>query len=111
MTDLLFNTQPDKLVYAFDLFDRKHKRSLKNFRFRVSTYGILFNQNKLLVQRHPKLTTFGLPGGGGEIGEKLNDSLFREFEEETGLKIAISKLFSVTEDFFTYKGQDAHSIL
>lgn len=107
----LFNPNPDKVITAYDLFDRKHKRNLKNFKFRVSVYGVLSKGNEILVQRHPKLKSYGLPGGGIEIGETINNSLVREFKEETGLEVSIGRLITVTEDYFTYEGEDAHSIL
>jgi len=110
MPEPLFNPNPDKVIEVYDLFDKKHKRNLKNFKFRVSAYGVLYKANKILVQRHPKLKTFGLPGGGVEIGETINNSLVREFKEETGLRVGIGKLITVTEGFFTYEGEDAHSI-
>jgi ADP-ribose pyrophosphatase YjhB (NUDIX family) len=111
MVEPLFNPKPDKVIEVYDLFDNKHKRNLKNFKFRVSVYGVLEKGNKILVQRHPKLETYGLPGGGVEIGETINNSLTREFKEETGLTVKVEKLITVTEDFFTYEGEDAHSIL
>jgi len=111
MPEPLFNPKPDKVIEAYDLFNKKHKRNLKNFKFRVSVYGVLHKGDKILVQRHPRLKTYGLPGGGVEIGETINSSLVREFVEETGLTLKIGKLITVTESFFTYEGEDAHSIL
>jgi len=111
MPEALFNPIPDKVITAYDLFDKKHKRNLRNFKFRVSVYGLLFRGDKLLLQRHPDLKSFGLPGGGIEIGEGIEDSLRREFKEETGLIVEMGDLVAVTEDFFTYEGEDAHSIL
>lgn len=111
MSEKLFNPNPDKLITAYDLFEKKHKRNLKNFRFRVSVYGVLTKGNKILLQRHPKLESFGLPGGGVEIGESIQTALLREFKEETGLGIKVGNLIIVTEDYFTYDGEDAHSVL
>ncbi len=111
MSEPLFNSNPDKIIEVYDLFDKKHKRNLKNFRFRVSAYGILRKGEGILVQRHPKLKSFGLPGGGVDIEETINDSLLREFIEETGLKVEVGNLITVTEDFFTYEGEDAHSVM
>lgn len=107
----LFTPIADRNVMTYDLHDRKVKRNLKNFKFRVSVYGILRKGNAILCQRHPELTTYGLPGGGVEIGESIEKALVREFEEETGLVVTRENLVSVTEDFFTCGGQDAHTIL
>lgn len=111
MPEPLFNPNPNKIIEVFDLFGKKHKRNLKNFKFRISVYGALYKRDKILVQRHPKLESFGLPGGGIEIGETLKNALSREFKEETGLEVDIGNLITVTEDYFTYEGEDSHSVL
>lgn len=43
-----------------------------------------------------------LPGGGVEIGEKIEDGLKREIDEEVGIKIKIGKLVLAKENFFYY---------
>lgn len=111
MSEHLFNPNPDKVITAYDLFDKKHKRNLKNFKFRVGAYGILYRGNKILVQRHPLLKTYGIPGGGVEIGESIHEALVREFKEETGFVVTVGELITVTEDFFTFGGEDAHGVL
>ena len=110
MAEPLFKKAPNKIVIAYDLFDKKHKRPLRNFRFRVGAYGILKKGEKILVQRHPLLRKYGLPGGGIDIGEKIASGLYREFKEETGLKVKISRLITVGENLFTWKGEDAQGI-
>lgn len=99
------------MVTTYDLFDKKHKRDLRNFKFRIGAYGILRKGNKILVQRHPLLKQFGLPGGGVDIGEKIIEGLYREFKEETGLTVKIGHLLGVEEDMFTWKGEDSQSVL
>jgi 8-oxo-dGTP diphosphatase len=111
MEESLFNPAHNKKILAYDLFDQKHLRNLKDFKFRIGVYGILLHQDQILVQRHPKLKTYGLPGGGVDLGESLETALIREFKEETGLKIKKDKLITVTEDFFTYKTENAQSVL
>jgi len=98
-------------VTSHDFFDRKQKRPLYKFRFRVSAYGILRAGNKILVQRHPLLTKFGIPGGGIGMGETLTQVLYREYEEETGLKVRRGNTLGVGEDYFTDGGEDIHGIL
>lgn len=111
MSEQLFNPNPKKIIEAFDLLGNIHKRNLENFKFRVGVYGVLFNKDGVLLVRHPKLKSFGLPGGGVEIGENIKTSLIRELKEETGLEIEVGKLMAVMEDYFTYEGEDAHSIM
>jgi ADP-ribose pyrophosphatase YjhB (NUDIX family) len=101
----------DRQVTAFDFFGKKHKRRLKNFKFRPGAYGVLITGQKILLERHPLLKTFGLPGGGVEIGESLRQGMEREFKEETGLKVKAEELLGIVEDFFTFRGTDVHGIL
>ena len=110
-SESLFNTPPDKTIYAYDLFDKIHKRKLRNFKFRIGAYGILRKKDEVLVQRHPKLQTYGLPGGGVEMDETIPEAFNREFEEETGFKVKAGRLLDITEDYFTFEGEDAHSVL
>lgn len=107
----LFKKTKDKQIIAFDLFGTKHKRRLKNFKFRPSAYGVLRDENKILVQRHKLLSKYGFPGGGIEMDESISEGLVREYYEETGFKIKVGKLLGISEDFFTFKGTDIHGIL
>jgi len=97
-------------VTSHDFFDKRQKRPLYKFRFRVSAYGILKVGNKILLQRHPLLSKFGVPGGGIGMGESITQGLYREYEEETGLKVKRGKLLDVDEDYFTSGGEDVHGI-
>src|SRR6185437_5515552 len=111
MADKLFNEPPDILVTAYDIHGRPHERPLKNFRFRVSVYGLLTRADEVLVNRHPLHSRYGLPGGGVEIGETMHDALVREFREETGLEVRPTQLRDVKESLFTWGGEDCHGIL
>lgn len=52
---------------------------------------VLHEQQVLLVQRdNPRL--WELPGGGVQPGELLEETVVREVEEETGLRVAITEL-------------------
>lgn len=68
----------------------------------VRVYGLLFDDRKrLLVSDEYIRGSFytKLPGGGLEFGEGTKECLLREFKEETGLNVSISKHIYTT-DFF-----------
>lgn len=107
----LFNDQTNRIITAYDINGNPHERNLKNFRFRVSVYGILRDGDKILVAKNPESNKYGFPGGGIEIGETTKEALKREFKEETGLDISVKQLLEVKENFFTYDDQDAHNLI
>ena len=111
MVEPLFTKTKKMEIITYDLFGKKHKKNLKDFRFRISVYGILLEGERILLQRHPLINKFCLPGGGVELGETISDSLKREFWEETGIKVKIMNLIDVSQDFFTHEGKCAHSVL
>jgi 8-oxo-dGTP pyrophosphatase MutT (NUDIX family) len=60
--------------------------SLPNQRFHVVVYGVLINENRVLLikkSRGAYKGMFDLPGGSIEFGEKVEEALKREFIEET----------------------------
>lgn len=112
MTDEpLFKKGKNRQIIAFDLFGKKQKRWLNDFKFRPSAYGVLRDGNKVLIQRHKLLTKYGFPGGGIEMNESIPEGLIREYKEESGLKVRVGKLLGISEDFFTFKGVDIHGVL
>ena len=72
-------------------------------RFNVRVYGLLINdRNQILVadeafKNGTRATKF--PGGGLQLGEGLIDGLTREFREECGIDVKVTKHFYTT-DFF-----------
>lgn len=69
--------------------------------FNVRVYGLLVEQNKILIIREPFAGTVitKFPGGGLEYGEGLKDCLRREFLEELNLEIEVLEHF-YTQDYF-----------
>ena len=60
---------------------------------------ILDDARVLLIQRgQPPLAGYwSLPGGGVETGERLEEAIIREVEEETGLEVATDSIATVFE--------------
>ncbi|HEY1038079.1 MAG TPA: NUDIX domain-containing protein [Bacteroidia bacterium] len=81
-----------------------------NKRFTVRVYGLLIQNNAVLVSdEHIKamhITKF--PGGGVEFGEGTIDALKREFIEELSLKTEVVSHFYTT-DFFVASAFDENT--
>ncbi len=68
---------------------------------RVRVCGLLKNGDSLLLIKHhsigPKGVLWSPPGGGVMFGDSLEDTLKREFLEETNLKIEILNFLFINE--------------
>jgi len=76
-----------------------HKKDLI---FRPSVYAVIIKNNKILMLTMRSNGKLYFPGGGVELGEKMETALKREVKEETGLNIKIEKLLHFKENFFYY---------
>lgn len=81
---------------TFDLIEKTFGNHL-----RVRVCGICIQGGEILMVKHEALTNKGYlwspPGGGIRFGETAEQSLTREFVEETGLQVAISNFLFVHE--------------
>ncbi|MFL5730238.1 MAG: NUDIX domain-containing protein [Cytophagaceae bacterium] len=71
-------------------------------RLRVRVCGICIDEQGILLVKHhalgPKGVFWSPPGGGLEFGESAEESLKREFLEETGLQTEVTR-FLFTHEF------------
>lgn len=72
---------------------------------RIGAYGVCRDgSGRVLLARNSGLSSFPglwtLPGGGVEQGEDPDETVVREFAEETGLSVRVAGLRSVTSDVF-----------
>lgn len=74
--------------------------------FRPSVYGLIINNEKILLMRCKSNNKLWFPGGGVEIGESLEAALKREVKEETGLDVLDTNFFHFRESYFYYEPAD-----
>ncbi|MGF7144091.1 ADP-ribose pyrophosphatase YjhB (NUDIX family) [Anaerotaenia torta] len=70
-------------------------------------------KGEILLQKRSKTENiWGLPGGGVELGESIEETAIREVKEETGLDIRVEYLIGVYSKYFTEypNGDKAQSI-
>lgn len=68
---------------------------------KLSTYGILIRDQKLLISSeiYQGKHLVKYPGGSVEYGEGLRDALIREWYEELQVRVEVGSLIYLTEDF------------
>lgn len=81
--------------------------------FRPAVYGLIIHEGKVLLMNTILTGRYSLPGGGIELGERMEETLRREVLEETGLAVAVGRFAGFKEDFFYYNpsGNAYHSFL
>lgn len=81
--------------------------------FRPSAYAVILHEDKVLLVNTRSTGKYSLPGGGVDLGERLENALRREVSEETGLEIEINRFYGFREMFFYYNPLDEafHSFL
>ena len=88
----------DKQVICHDINGKLYKVGAKKLVFRPSIYGILIEKNKVLLSK--QWDGYDFPGGGAELHETIDETLKREFWEETGFKVKPGKIIYVSSSFF-----------
>jgi 8-oxo-dGTP diphosphatase len=65
----------------------------------IRVAGLLVDEGRMLMveQGHSDERYWLLPGGGVKFGETLADALKREFLEELGMRVGVSKLLAIVE--------------
>lgn len=74
--------------------------------FRPGAYGVIINDGKVLLVSATSNNKYYFPGGGIELGEKIETALKREVLEETGLKVEVEKFIHFKEGFVYYDHWD-----
>jgi ADP-ribose pyrophosphatase YjhB (NUDIX family) len=87
-----------KKIICHDHDGKNYEVDASQLTFRPSIYGLLFEDNKILLSK--QWDGYDFPGGGVHIHETVDEALKREFFEETGVKVEPIKPFYCTTSFF-----------
>ena len=90
MSDILFKT--DDYVFSY------------------RAAGICIQNGMVLLQKPANDEGYAFPGGHCALGETCEETLIREWKEETGADISVGKLKWVGENFFPWGGRTCHQI-
>lgn len=85
-------------VICHDYKGKLYKVNAKKLVFRPSIYGVLIENNKVLLSR--QWDGYDFPGGGAELHETIDQTLKREFWEETGIKVKPIKILYLASTFY-----------
>lgn len=53
----------------------------------LKVHAVCFQEDKILIVKHPQWNGWGLPGGTREEGESIEGTLIREIKEETNCEV------------------------
>lgn len=95
-----------KTIKCKNNFDEVVEIPVDKFFFRPSVYGLIVDGDEIVTMKNKSNGKFWFPGGGVELGEKIEDALKREVKEETGLNIKVGKMVFYKENFFYYQPLD-----
>lgn len=108
----------DKLLEEHDRFKKEEARKnawMKDILFDVDgvlfSYrvgGVLIKDNKILLTKGGD--DYSLPGGHSQIGETSQETIVREFKEETGLDVEPLNAISTYENFWKWDNKDCHQL-
>lgn len=73
---------------------------------RPAAYALIVQDGRLLLLKMRHTGKYHLPGGGIQIGERMEETLKRETREETGVEIQVVRFVHFEEIFFYYDPSD-----
>lgn len=75
-------------------------------KWRVSAYALVIREQEVLIIKNKKEKFYDVIGGGVELGETIEDALYREALEEAGASVRVKKLVHTKVDWFYHKKLD-----
>lgn len=90
------------MIKCTSLYGKKKLISEDKLVFSPAVYAVIVNDGKILLLNTRHTGKYFFPGGGIDLGEKVEEALKREVKEETGTEIEIEKFLHFKESFFYY---------
>lgn len=88
-------------VICHDIHHNEKEFDSEKLTHRPSVYGILIENNKILLSK--QYDGYDFPGGGIHMHETIDQALKREFWEETGINVEPTKLIHCDTSFFVMR--------
>lgn len=92
------------------MLDGSISKSIYEHKVRVRVCGVLIKENSILMLKHEGIGSGGYlwspPGGGLEFEENAEETIVKEFKEETGLTVAVEHFLFTNE----YRSDRHHAI-
>lgn len=85
---------------AVDIDGKYHEVSPDEVSWRVHVYGIVLQDDKILLSPQFGPMKYDLPGGKVDISESLEDALIREVREETGIAVRVVRQLDIHDNLF-----------
>jgi ADP-ribose pyrophosphatase YjhB (NUDIX family) len=92
-------------IICYDEHGRPAAIAPENIAFSPAAYGILIENNQLLLQRHPVTELWRLPGGIPAAQETPSQAVRRHFRAVTGMSPLLGPLLYVEEQY-RLEGED-----
>lgn len=83
---------------------------VEDYKLNIRAAAVIIHNNKLLTHKSTLKDHYCLPGGRVEIGEKSEETVKRELQEELGKKVEVLDYLTTIENFFTSKDKKYHEI-
>lgn len=99
---------------VFQIFDESVASPQAPHTQRIAAYGVARRGDDVLLVRSSAQSKLAgqwfLPGGGIEWGESPEETMVREFREETGLEVAVGELLDVSSAINVFADETLHTI-
>lgn len=94
------------IVKCKNVYGGEFEVSTDKLSFRPSVYGIIFQDNSILLSK--QWDGYDFPGGGIKLGETIEEALKREMKEETGLDVKMGDIVACENSFFKYRQKEKY---